>query len=92
MLSVLADTEQVLDLGTQLRIRQWQSWNGDVVPGTKGKTAEKAQQKSQTLLVVLQHQRKLWWRKAWVTFCLDFGMRDHVWFLVFSFKNRYGFY
>lgn len=91
MLSVLADTEQVSDLGTQLHIRQWQSWNGDVVLATKGRTAGKDQQKSQTLLVVPQHQRELLWRKAQVTFCLNFGMRSHVWFLVLS-SNHYGFY
>lgn len=93
-LSVLADTERVSDLGTQLHIRQWQSWNGDVVLATKGRTAGKDLQKSQTLLVVPQHQRELPWRKAQVTFCLNFGMHSHVWFLVLSSKdkNHYGFY
>lgn len=71
MLSVLADTERVSDLGTQLRIRQWQSWNGDVVLATKGRTAGKDQQKSQTLLIVLQRQWKLSWRKAQVTFLFE---------------------
>lgn len=93
-LSVLADTGQVSDPATQLHIRQWRSWNGGVVLATRGRTAGKDQQKSQTLLVVPQRQRKLSWRKAQVTFCLNFGMRSHVWFLVLSSKdkNHYGFY